>query len=243
MTAALLARVDTLLARVDGFDGEFRFIPTWEGDNGGPMVANSFECPDSIYFIPRGAEFDPNYPTDDGCVCISEELDERAAAPLVAILNDAPDLLADLRDALTASEAECARLRWTAWLLMWQAVGCAHSEAVVVEMYVDAMENRRNVCAHCQAAHDVPSGAMAAHVRACEKNPLVGEIERLRGLAGEAAALLDAVPLDDMDEHETIGHAKIDRAEHPWLTMPTQYVVYAIPAMVDRIRTALKERP
>jgi predicted nucleic acid-binding Zn-ribbon protein len=59
----------------------------------------------------------------------------------------------------------------------------------VIEMALETLKEKppRAVCAHCQSERDVESGAMAAHVRTCERNPMVAEMADLRTALAIAA--------------------------------------------------------
>jgi len=97
---------------------------------------------------------------------------ERAFATL---RDRTPSLVAEVR----RLREEVAASRWSAWLLAWQAIGHTAAGVFAVDIALNTPSGR-DVCAHCQAEHDVESGAMAAHVRACPSNPMVQEAAALK---------------------------------------------------------------
>ena len=93
-----------------GWAGEFRYLPKWSGDNGGPMVANVVEFDAGIYYSSDWSEFDLTYPLDDATL-ISDTLDEDVARALVERLNAPTPLIAEverLRASLATAEARVA---------------------------------------------------------------------------------------------------------------------------------------
>ena len=124
-----------------GWAGEFRFMPAWEADRGGPLP-NLASFDDGVYFIPDGEEFDPRYPTDDGCTLIVDDLgldeyarDDNGVMPSLARLLNAPArLLAELR--ATRAEVESLK-RQQEQLARPLTVGTALAAERIVE-YQDA---------------------------------------------------------------------------------------------------------
>ena len=108
-------------------------------------------------------------------------------------MEAAPRLLAEVR----RLREEVAASRWSAWLLAWQAIGHTAAGVFAVDLALNAPP--RSVCAHCQAEHEVESGAMAAHVRACPSNPLAQEVAAFKAeasLRDIAAVGVDKVNAD-----------------------------------------------
>lgn len=96
-----------------------------------------------------------------------DDLYQRDAAAIAALRNAAP--------AIGALADECEE---------WRRDGSEGVDRLTMRLAESA--GVPQLCAHCQEAHSVASGAMAEHVRACAKNPLVVE---LRAQAARIAAL------------------------------------------------------
>lgn len=120
----------------------------------------------------------------DAEVCRSLQLSQNSVVAHEAIdeLRKAGRAAAAGRFEARLHDIDAARRR--AWLRMWGDIAVAHEHTIaMLHLGADYVEeHRRAVCASCLAPHDVESGAMAAHVRACPSNPMVAELAALRAL-------------------------------------------------------------
>jgi hypothetical protein len=141
----------------------------------------------------------PDHDTFPNATFLTTHFDD--SAKFVAdLLNSAPRLLAMARRAVELEANVDNLLTWNetarARVAELEANEARDAErlAEIIKWFDDvkAQGYRLPVCAHCQEPRSVTDGTMAAHVRACPKNPMVQRIAALEEMLDYAADYIRA---------------------------------------------------
>jgi hypothetical protein len=112
---------------------------------------------------------------------------------IARLRGDAPDLVAEVRRLRRDLEEDEEVL------------------AESVHLWDRLQSAANNVCGHCRK----PFEDMPAHIRECEKSPLVAELRRLRSLIEMARAAIDGVIPDDQRVQVGAAFDAVLRGESP----------------------------